>query len=319
MPFFSSSHKRNPAITLELDDVRFGKLLKSLRATMETVAMARTDVCVAQVASSLTPMSQDWDRRSFRLAVLARFLSRSPVPPEWARMDPDNATALVLHAWSTLFRARATGNAEGVSKVRKDCLHAADLAPQDPTPWIVLLELGRLERHDPGDVFQVWNEVVLRDRWNREAYLSMTRYLTPDEGGSRLQVLEFVDSLRARVPANAPCVVTELTSQVLHYQSIQARGGVEGLMARNFWTDIHVSATLDRAAQHWPQPSFFSHAATLADLNTLAYALMAANRRRDAFPVFQAIGGVVTHWPWQFEGDPVTVFKHMQARAKSAK
>ncbi|WAZ26748.1 hypothetical protein STRCI_008378 [Streptomyces cinnabarinus] len=317
MSFFSISRKGTPAITLELDDVRLGKLLKSLRATMETVAMGRTDVCVAQVENFLTPTPQDWDRRSFRLAVLARFLSKSPVPSEWARTNPDNATALILHAWSTLCRARTTGNSEGVSRARTDCLRAADLAPQDPTPWIVLLEMGRLERHAPADVFQVWNEVVLRDRWNREAYLSMMRYLTPDEGGSRLQVLEFVDSLRARVPANAPCVATELTSQVLHYQSIQARGGVEGLMARNFWTDRQVNDTLDRAAQHWARPSFFNHAAALADLNTLAYALMATNRRRDAHPAFQAIGSAVTHWPWQFEGDPVTVFQRMQARAKS--
>lgn len=292
--------------------------MRSLRATMESGAMARADVCVAQVAGFLAPRSQDWDRRTFRLGVLARFLSRSGVPSEWVRLSPDSAGALVLGAWSAVVRARAVGDLGGVSRARADCLRAAELAPQDPAPWVVLLETARLERQGAADVFGVWNEVVARDRWNREAYLSMMRYLMPEEGGSRVQVLDFVDSLRARVPANAPCVGTELTSQVLHYQSITARGGVEGLMARSFWSDPQVAGALDRAAQHWARPLFLSHAAALADLNTLAYALMEANRRREALAVFRAIGGAVTHWPWQAGGEPVTEFQQARARAELA-
>lgn len=315
---FLSSRRKSPRIVLELDDVYLGKLLKSLRATMRGGAIASTDLCAVQVADLLARTSNDWDRRTFRLAVLADFLSASSVPSAWAARDPDNAAALVLRAWSTVFRARRTGNPEEVPSARTDCLRATELAPQDPTPWIVLLEISRLERHHPADAFQVWNEVVQRDRWNREAYLSMTHYLTPDEAGSRIQVLEFVDSLRARVPANAPCAATELTSQVLHYQSIRNRGGAAGLLARNYWTDAHAIDTLDRASHLWTEPSFLSHAAALAELNTLAYALMSADRRRDALPVFRALGGVVTNWPWRFEGDPLTVFQRAHGRAETS-
>ncbi|GAA3797175.1 hypothetical protein ACFS5L_02010 [Streptomyces phyllanthi] len=316
---FLSTRRKASRIMLELDDVHLGKLLKSLRTTMRSGAIASTDLRAVQIADFLKHHSQDWDRRTFRLAVLAHFLADTPVPSRWAEREPDNATALALHAWSELFRARATGNAEGVPRARRNCLRAADLAPPDPTPWIVLLETSRLERHRASETFYVWNEILLRDRWNREAYLSMMRYLTPDEAGSRLQVLEFVDSLRSRMPVNVPCTATELTSQVLHYRSIRTRRGLEGLMARNYWTDVHVTAALDRALHHWTQPSFLSHAAALADLNTLAYALTSADRHREALPVFQAIGGAVTTWPWRFEGDPLIAFQRAQNRAQASR
>jgi len=316
---FLPTRRKASRIVLELDDVHLGKLLKSLRTTTRSGAIASTDLRVVQIADFLKHHSEDWDRHTFRLAVLAHFLADTPVPSRWAEREPDSATALALHAWSEVFRARATGNAGGASRASANCLRAADLAPLDPTPWIVLLELARLERHRAAETFYVWNELLLRDRWNRDAYLSMMRYLTPDEAGSRLQVLEFVDSLRSRMPANAPCVATELTSQVLHYQSIRTRGGVEGFMARNYWTDVYVTAALDRASQHWTQPSFLSHAAVLADLNTLAYALISADRHREAVPVFRAIGGAVTTWPWRFEGDPLTAFQRAQGRAEAGR
>ncbi|MFJ8364374.1 hypothetical protein [Streptomyces sp. NPDC093984] len=142
---FLSARRKTSHIMLELDDAHLGKLLKSLRTTMRSGAIASTDLRVVHVADFLKHHSQDWDRHTFRLEVLARFLADTPVPSKWAEREPGNATALVLHAWSELFRARATGNAEGVSRARTNCLRAAELAPLDPTPWIVLLGMSRLE------------------------------------------------------------------------------------------------------------------------------------------------------------------------------
>ncbi|MEU3923216.1 hypothetical protein [Streptomyces sp. NPDC029004] len=59
--------------------------------------------------------------------------------------------------------------------------------------------------------------VVARDRWHREAHLQMLNYLSPEEGGSHVQVLDFVDSLRPHMPPNAPTAAVELTAAVNQY------------------------------------------------------------------------------------------------------
>ncbi|MEU3923217.1 hypothetical protein [Streptomyces sp. NPDC029004] len=85
-------------------------------------------------------------------------------------------------------------------------------------------------------------------------------------------------------------------------------------MARHFWKHGPVAKALDKAGKTWLQAGFLHHAAALADLNLLAYALAAAERRDRASSVFVALEGKVTSWPWQLNGDPVSVFSHEQSR-----
>ncbi|WP_033220919.1 hypothetical protein [Kitasatospora phosalacinea] len=312
---FLSSRRRRARLVLELDDAALGRLLKSFQATAGAGAIATTDLVMAQTSRLLDRSGADWDRRTHRLSVLARCLSESHGPRGWATREPRNASALVLSAWAQVERGRSRGQLEDAAGTADTCLRAAELAPADPAPWVVLLGLSRLERRGQREVFGVWNEVLARDPWNREAHLSMLRYLGPEEVGSRVQVLEFVDAVRARTPANAPCAATELTAHVLQYQSVLARGGVEALMARHRWSQASAAQALDRAAHTWARPGFLPHAAALADLNLLAYALVAAERRDEARPVFEAINGTVAAWPWSAGGDAVSEFEKARVRS----
>ncbi|ANP51512.1 hypothetical protein J2Z21_002654 [Streptomyces griseochromogenes] len=312
---FLSGRRRRSRLAPELDDQELGKLLKSLLATTRTGTIATTDLCVAQIARLLDQDPGDWDRRAHRMGVLADFLAGSNLPRSWATREPRNPSALTLHAWAQVARGRSEGHLEDSAGVVESCLRAAELAPQDPTPWVVLLGAARLERWQQSQVFGAWNEVLARDRWNREAYLTMLGYLTPEEAGSRIQVLEFVDALRARMPANMPCAATELTAQVFQYHSVLGRGGFEALTARNHWSQAMAAQALERVVHTWVQPGFLRHARALADLNVLAYALMAADRRHEARPVFEALGGIVTAWPWQAGGDPLAEYDQAQRRA----
>ncbi|MCE0448110.1 hypothetical protein LT493_43520 [Streptomyces tricolor] len=233
---FLSSRRNRARVAPELDDQELGRLLKSLLATTRTGTIATTDLCAAQVSRLLDQDPGDWDRRTHRISVLADFLAASRLPRSWAAREPRNATALVLHAWSQVAQSRDQDRPGDTDDAVESCLRAAELAPDDPTPWVALLQVARRQRWKQPQVFGVWNEVLARDRWNREAYMNMLSYLTPEEGGSRLQVLEFVDALVARVPANAPCVATELTAQVFQYHAILGRGGYEALVARTHWS-----------------------------------------------------------------------------------
>ncbi|MFJ3231043.1 hypothetical protein [Streptomyces sp. NPDC086787] len=311
---FLSSRRRRARLVLALDDPALDRLLKALLATTRTGTIATTDLCSAQISRLMDEETDDWDRHTQRMSVLAHCLSETHVPRAWTAREPGNARARVLHAWSLLVRARAQRSLADGNTIAQNCFRAAELAPQDPTPWVVLLGLARLERRGQPEAFGIWNEVLARDRWNREAYLGMLRYLGPDEMGSRIQVLDFVDAVRARAPENAPCTATELTAQVLQYHSVLALGGVEALMARNHWTHVEAAQVLDRAAHTWARPGFLHHAAALADLNLLAYALIAAERRHDARPVFEAIGGQVVSWPWSVGGEPVAEYEKARSR-----
>ncbi|MCS0603107.1 hypothetical protein NX794_18090 [Streptomyces sp. LP11] len=317
MGFLSSRRKRS-RLAPELDDQDLGKLLKSLLATTKSGIIATTDLCLAQISRLLGQQPGDWDRRAHRMGVLADYLAETQLAKSWAVREPRSADALTLHAWTQVARARRHNSPEDAAEAVDLCLRAAALAPDDPTPWVVLLEAGRVQRLQRSQVFGAWNEVLARDRWNREAYLGMLGYLGPQEAGSRVQVLDFVDSLGHRMPANVPCAAVELTAQVLQYHSLVERGGVEALVARNHWSHTAATQALDRVAHTWAQPGFLRHAKALADLNLLAYALVAADRRRQAAAVFDLLGGVVTPWPWATEGDALAGFEQAQRRALAA-
>jgi hypothetical protein len=144
----------------------------------------------------------------------------------------------------------------------------------------------------------------------------MLGYLSPEECGSHPALLDFVDATRAAAPKQSPVVALELTMLVDRYQATLDAGGIASLGAERRWTRPPAAAVLDDAATRWPRPGFLVHAAALADLNLLAHALVQAERLPEAAPVFQAIGGAVTSWPWELMGDPLKQYTYWADRSR---
>ncbi|MFF2144359.1 hypothetical protein [Kitasatospora sp. NPDC058190] len=273
------------------------------------------DIQVDQVERLLQEAGTDWDRRGHRFAVLAEAAAPSTFARSWRLRRPRGADPLVFDAWVQLVRGRQAGGMEDARAAAECCYRAADAHPADPAPWVVLLGILRLMRAESRELFAVWAEVTARDPWNREAYLQMLRYLSPEECGSRSSQLDFVDTLRASAPPAAPVVGVELTALVDEYTRTTAKGGVEALMARRQWTQIRAAGALDTALITWPREGRLRHAAALADLNLLAYAAVQAGRVREAGDTFRMIGDTVTAWPWSLDGDPLQQFAYWQAKA----
>ncbi len=301
-----------PRLAPELDDVVLGRVRKQL-LTAATPGMA--GIRLDQVEQAMTGPGDDWDRRMFRLAVLAP-LADSATITGWERRRPRSADPLVLHAWGELYRGRRSGELADPQELVDLCYRAADLVPADPAPWITVLGVLRLLRRPLAEVLPVWREATARDAWSREAHLQMLGYLSPEECGSPGQVLDFVDSMRAAVPPDAPTAGIELIALVERHERTLSTGGLTGLMAGGQWTQPRAAAVLDEAVASWPEPGHLRHAAARADLNLLAYALVRANRAAEAAPVFAAIGGLVTPWPWGLAGDPLDQFADWQQRAR---
>ncbi|CAL9623084.1 hypothetical protein [Streptomyces pilosus] len=312
MSLFSSRTSRRPRISPALDDAELARVLGKLSKRSGSGKPAD----VALIAALLEETGDDWDRRSHRMAVLAEATADTGVAAAWLTREPDSADALVFHARSGLARGLRDGHLEDAGELVSQCRRASELNPEDPLPWVVLLGVSRVERYGRNDVNAVWREATGRDRWHREAYLQMLAYLSPEEGGSSASVLDFVDVVRTRIPANAPCAAVELTAAVRQYQGLLAQGGVRAMTAGQLWEGGQVAAALEQAAALWAKPGFFQHAAAQADLNVLAYALCAAGRAADAHPVFQTLQGTVTPWPWNGDGPAVQRFEQHQDKAE---
>ncbi|MFM9551192.1 hypothetical protein ACKI19_02595 [Streptomyces caniscabiei] len=301
-------------IAPELDDADLGKVRKRL---VDRGSSGGRSLAVAMIEQLLRDTGRDWDRRAHRLSVLAE--SASPaLQRSWAEEQAQDPDAQLLFAWGVLLRARYEEQpVPGETREALDaCEHAAALRPEDPTPWVVRLGLLRLWRRPSQEVFPLWDEIVRRDPWHREAHFQMLGYLSPWECGSHAQTVDFLDRVRAGAAPTAPTAGLEIAALVDLYQGTLDQGGLEALTAVHLWSRPNAVAALGRAMADWPRAGYLTHAAAVADLNLLAYALVQAKRAGEAGEVFRAIGGLVTAYPWALEsGDPVATFGAWQQRA----
>ncbi|WP_181804970.1 hypothetical protein [Streptomyces shenzhenensis] len=291
MPLFSR-RQQAPRLAPELDDTALGRVLTG-------VASARgpgpQDLAIAQLEQLLRDTGDDWDRRCHRVTVLAEAVPA--LARGWRARYPRDADALLLHAWSELpVDPRAATVAFQL---------AASARPADPTPWVGALAALRLLARPSAELTPVWREIRARDPWNREAHLQVLGYLSPEEQGSQAALRDFLDDLVATMPYGVPAQCLPLAAAVRQYHRDLDSGGTRALGTGRYWTQPHVAPLLDQALDHWLRPGHPRHAATVADLGLLAYALSRAARTEDAGAVFDAAGGLVTAWPWGHDGDPV--------------
>ncbi len=258
----------------------------------------------------------DWDRIGHRMSVLAEEFADPSFARSWVMRHPRSADARIFRARVAYVRLRSDRSlTDEAAAAMHDCAQAAALRTGDPTPWVVRLGLCRLLRRPAGEVISLWQEAVARDPWNREADLQMLSYLTTVDDSSHWRVDDFVDRRCFEMPADAPGIGLELATTLGRSGQSADTSGLGGLLADRWWQSPRRARFLDRAVEQWTRPGFLHHAGALADLNGLAFALVQANRLRDAGLVFLRIGPVVTSWPWAAEGEPVRQFATHQKQA----
>lgn len=298
-----------PRLAPELDDERLGRTLDVISAPVR--ALGQTDHYLVLLNELLHEAGQSDDRRAFRLGLVAGYAETAVRKLRHERpQDPD---ALLLFAWSRLIAARQAG-AVGDGAPRDleaalgNCRRAAELRPEDSVPWVGALAILRQQRRPWTEVEPVWNEVRARDPWSRAAHLELLGYLSPEECGSRTAVRDFAAAVAAGAPAGSPVSALPLEAELRRYHRARAGGGMAAIGADEVFRQPALTRLLDRALRDWPRPGFLSHAAALADLNLLAYALLHTACPESAAPVFQTLAGRVTPWPWNIDGTPVERF-----------
>ncbi|MFE9621611.1 hypothetical protein [Streptomyces sp. NPDC006527] len=116
------------------------------------------------------------------------------------------------------------------------------------------------------------------------------------------------------MPPHMPPACLPLAAAVDQYHCELAGSGLSALVAARYREQPQNARLLDRIAAQWLQPGHLRHAARVADLNLLAYALAKAGRTEEAGRAFHATENLVCPWPWQHEGDPVERYAHRRRR-----
>lgn len=284
--------RQTPRLAPELDDTALGRVLRGIASSR---GPGPQDLAIARMERLLEETGNDWDRRCHRVTVLAE--AAPALARGWRERRPRDPHALVLHAWGEV----ATDPRSALAT----CRLAVDALPADPTPWVAALAALRRLGRPSREITPVWREISARDTWHREAHLQILGYLSPEEQGSQTALREFLGDVVAVMPQDAPPVCVPLIAAVRQYHRDLDSGGIRAIGASRHWSQAHLAPLLDHAVRHWPRPGHLRHAATVADLGVLAYALTRAGRGPEATHVLTATDGLVTAWPWEHDGDPV--------------
>ncbi|MER5299679.1 hypothetical protein ABT039_09490 [Streptomyces lasiicapitis] len=260
----------------------------------------------------------DWDRRIFRLQVLAEAGARLRFADTWAEAEPHSPHALALLANVRAFRAMIAGPNRGQAQMDEawaTCCAALDVWPQDVAPLVVMLALLRTHAPDRSTLSHVWKEIKQRDPWNREAHHEVVTYLFARNHGAHGEAMWWAEEQVAIAPKGLPIAVLPLVVLAEAHRCRQEQDQDSyGLMIHP-WVDCPlIEPVLER---WWRYRAPHPHAGFADDANYLAHALSFANRHHEAQEVFDAIGPYATHIPWTYCGRPRELFLRHRAWAYS--
>ncbi|MFJ9149325.1 hypothetical protein ACIRP7_14875 [Streptomyces sp. NPDC102270] len=299
-----------------LDDDALHATLTELRPTLQLhgLGAGSSRPLWQPVAQLLRDTGRDWDRRWHRMSVLADHLP-VPVCRRWIGERPDDGDALVLWACVRCARrASVDGWGDGgaaVQDAERACLRAAEVCPDDPTPWLALLGLMHSLAVPARDTVPVWTEAVTRAPWHRGAYHLLLSCLSPRGQGSVADMMDFAGQAAARAPYGSPLALLPVAARV---ELVAHRQRQMSLGADSHWNEPRARAEIEWALTDWFHTAAPPHAEAVADLNILAFALARTHRPTDAAPVFRRIGRHMTPHPWELLPEPERTFLYWRDR-----
>lgn len=284
----------------------------ALRRVLEDASMGRWE----GPRELLTATGSDWDRRIFRLQVLAEAGARLRFADTWAEAEPRSPHALALLANVQALRSMIAGRGSGRTLMEEawaTCGAATDAWPQDVAPWVVMLALLRTHAPNRDMLTYVWREIKERDPWNREAHHEVTTYLFARFHGAAGEAMWWAEEQAALAPRGLPIAVLPLVALAEVHRSRQECDQKSYGLTIHPWVEC---PQIDLVLKGWwryraPRP----HACFADDANYLAHALCFANRHLEAQEVFDAIGPYATHVPWSYCGRPRELFLRHRAWA----
>ncbi|MGW4203980.1 hypothetical protein [Streptomyces sp. NPDC004726] len=300
----------------ELDDDDLHRTLTDIRPSHQLHGLGadRSRQAWLPAADLLRATGQDWDRRVHRSFAIASVLPPS-VAERWVTSVPGDPDALVVQACVRAVRARS-GSRPAVDQAQRDCVRAARTYPEDPTPLIALLGLMRSRGAPIRHASPVWAEIIARAPGNRAAHHEVLGYLSPRGQGSVADMTIFARRAASGAPEGSPLVLLPLAARAEHFAHRMGAGGQAALGAGLIWSDPGAAYDIDVALLRWFRAPAVPHAEMMADLNILAFSLIAARRLEEADTVFRRIGPHMTMHPWEALPNPKAAFLYWMSNTR---
>jgi tetratricopeptide (TPR) repeat protein len=259
----------------------------------------------------------DWDRRAAAATALgAAAADENAWLLAWRAAHPDDGHAVVVDAEALAALAWQLAAAEqpsaqqhrGVHRVlaeaEQTARRAADLLPEDPTPWMTLCRVGRATL-DPDAYAEVWAGVTARAPLHRRAHLAALPYWA--EKGSYERAYDFADQAARRSPS---LLVLPLVATYEHWTSAAGPG-------QAVWRRPGAQLALD-ALLAWLAGAGAGSPDRRDDLGWAAMALVNADRGAEAVPLFQRLGAYAGGSPWRDYPSPAKTFNDYRTLACKA-
>jgi hypothetical protein len=306
----------------------------ALRGTLQDLRTGRW-----MAMRTLLADTTSWWQWTQRTQVLAAAAAGTDVVRTWLAEEPHSQAAAVMHARVGVERAlraqreQHRRTRELWTEAWEAARAAADLAPQDPVPWVCLLALAQLDpeqrweehRERPPDPMLPpgpWGllaETDKRDAYNREAHHRMLQFLYArgSSSGRLAESAGYAQWAAGTAPPGSALHVLPLYVRVERYRRASGHDAALDL----HWVTEDAVREAQRALHTWFEQTHRAER-SLLDLNHLAHALWGALQFPDAARVFEAIGPYVTPPPWMYRtpdrGAAVEVFRQARARCRAA-
>lgn len=255
-------------------------------------------------ADLLAGTGQDWDRRSSIVSLLGEVAADDDTAlKSWRAARPDDADAAAVHAdalTNVAWQIRSARRAKYVSaeqfagfqrvlgEADEASQTAAELAPDDPTPWATrcMITMGRQYGHE--EFRAVWDGVMARDPLHVHGHARALQYWCAKWFGTHDLMWTFAEEGAAKHPK-------------LAWLPLAAAFEASSSGVKDAWRDKRVEAALDRLLP-WLDGEGQDAPDTPNSRAYAARALVELRRGPEAVEQFRHLGRSASGRVWSYSG-----------------
>jgi hypothetical protein len=272
-------------------------------------------------AAALLAATGDVDVRYERMWVLAQeSVHDSQWVEEWFAAQPSDPTVHAVRAELAMQRAWAargaayasqTGEQQmrafstGLDQAQRLAEKAADLAPEDPSPWATLVQMARGQQVSQEEFEHRVQELFARAPHHVQGSFAALQTLCAKWMGSTDAMFGVARELAGEAPDGSAVCLLPVMAHIEHHEHLETGRGGPGAAARHM-TAGATRTEIRAAVARWmagpdgtplPGARMFMH-------NVVAYAFWLADDPDGARPHLEAIGRALNEFPWMYSGQP---------------